>query len=97
MEMDQLVVPDVTAIAKDGDAGELVKLVQLVLGCLVKNENNQYYIANIMQLGAQAQAVLMNIIGEVRSASLAAVPALIVVSLTSFSMNLCRWLIRLSR
>ena len=67
VDMDQLVAPDVSLIAKARDHTELIKLAQLVLGCLVKNENNQFYIANIMQLGASAQQALMGIIGEVRA------------------------------
>ena len=65
VDMDQLVVPDVSAIAKGHDHAEIVKLAQLVLGCLLKNENNQYYIANIMQLGATSQQALMTVISDV--------------------------------
>ena len=66
VDMEQLGVPNVTAIAKDHDPEQLVRLIQLVLGCLVKNENNQYYSANILQLGPAAQQALMRVIGEVR-------------------------------
>jgi hypothetical protein len=67
VDLERLVPPDVAAVAKDRAPAAIVRLAQLVLGCCVKAENNQLYIANIMQMGAEAQRAFMSFIEEVRT------------------------------
>ncbi|KAG0367622.1 HOOK-domain-containing protein [Gamsiella multidivaricata] len=51
--------PNLNAIAKDGDALELVKLCELVIAVAVQCENNQYYIQKIQHLPQKVQHTLM--------------------------------------
>ncbi|KAI9209772.1 HOOK protein-domain-containing protein [Polychytrium aggregatum] len=54
-----LAAPNVTAIARDADVSETLKLVQLVLALAVQCENNQKYIARIQMLDQESQHILM--------------------------------------
>lgn len=51
-----------TAIARDQDAQEIVKLVELVLGVMVESEHKNEYIGNIMKLDESTQRELMVIL-----------------------------------
>ncbi|KAI8799731.1 HOOK protein-domain-containing protein [Cladochytrium replicatum] len=57
--------PNFTAIARDMDEGELVKLAQLVLGLAVQSARNQMYIEKIQSLDEDAQHAIMLGIEEV--------------------------------
>ncbi|KAJ1553274.1 Protein Hook 2, partial [Cladochytrium tenue] len=52
-------VPNLTAIARDSDADEIVKLAHLVLAVAVQVEQNQRYIAQIQSLDPAVQHALM--------------------------------------
>lgn len=56
---------DLKKIATSYSEAELVKLTQMVLGCVVQSENNQQYIERITTLDASSQGVLMHMIQEV--------------------------------
>ncbi|KAJ3115511.1 E3 ubiquitin-protein ligase [Phlyctochytrium bullatum] len=60
-------VPNLTAIAKDANKGELVKLTQLILALAVQCENNQKYILQIQSLEEGSQHALMVAIEQVMS------------------------------
>ncbi|KAJ2623718.1 hypothetical protein GGI26_002165 [Coemansia sp. RSA 1358] len=54
-----LTEPNISAIAKDGNVDELLKLCQLILTLAVQCERNQVYIGKIMSLGEEDQRSLM--------------------------------------
>ncbi|KAJ2490094.1 hypothetical protein IWW37_003443 [Coemansia sp. RSA 2050] len=54
-----LVEPNLAAIAKNEEAGELLKLCHLILTLAVQCERNQVYIGKIMSLGEEDQRSLM--------------------------------------
>jgi len=57
---------DINAIASNANEEEIVKLTQMVLGCVVQSENNQQYIEKITNnLEQSSQGVLMLMIQEV--------------------------------
>jgi protein HOOK3 len=60
---------DIKAIAANADEGEIIKLTQMVLGCVVQSENNQQYIEKITTLEQSSQGVLMLMIQEVLAIS----------------------------
>ncbi|KAI8049553.1 HOOK protein-domain-containing protein [Syncephalis plumigaleata] len=62
-----LVVPNLNAIAKDNDLGELVRLLQLVIALAVQCPRNQVYIEKIQGLSQESQHALMLAIEEVMS------------------------------
>lgn len=49
-------------IAKKYSEGEIVKLTQMVIGCVVQSENNQEYVERITTLDPMSQGVLMHMI-----------------------------------
>ena len=57
--------PNLNAIAKDGDVGELLKLCRLVVALAVQCENNQIYIEKIQGLSQRSQHALMLSIEQV--------------------------------
>ncbi|KAL1917218.1 uncharacterized protein VTP21DRAFT_4874 [Calcarisporiella thermophila] len=57
--------PNLNLIAKEADAGELLKLCQLVIALAVQSENNQIYIERIQGLSQRAQHTLMLSIEQV--------------------------------
>ena len=57
---------DINSIASEANEDEIVKLTQMVLGCVVQSENNQQYIERITdKLEQSSQGVLMLMIQEV--------------------------------
>uniref|UniRef100_A0A8C9U6F5 Hook microtubule tethering protein 2 n=1 Tax=Scleropages formosus TaxID=113540 RepID=A0A8C9U6F5_SCLFO len=60
-------LPDVTLIGEMEDLTELVKLVQLVLGCAVSCERKHEHIEQIMTLEESVQHVVMTSIQEVKT------------------------------
>lgn len=56
-------------IAKKYSEGEIVKLTQMVIGCVVQSENNQEYVERITTLDPMSQGVLMHMIQEVMAKS----------------------------
>eukprot|EP01113_Clastostelium_recurvatum_P031446 TRINITY_DN3926_c0_g1_i2.p1 TRINITY_DN3926_c0_g1~~TRINITY_DN3926_c0_g1_i2.p1 ORF type:complete len:713 (-),score=243.35 TRINITY_DN3926_c0_g1_i2:201-2339(-) len=61
---DEAIVND-TAIAKDEDEQEIMRLIKLILGVVVECEDKVTYIQNIMSLDETNQIELMNIIKEI--------------------------------
>lgn len=53
---------DTTRIARDRDAAEIARLVQLLLGCAVQCPNRSEYIHPILAMGAAAQASIKHLI-----------------------------------
>ncbi|KAI9332997.1 HOOK protein-domain-containing protein, partial [Obelidium mucronatum] len=60
-----LPAPNLTAIARDDDTGEVLKFAQLVVALAVQCENNQPHIARIQALAPEAQHALMLAIEQV--------------------------------
>lgn len=56
---------DAHVIAKEGDAHEVAKLAELVLGCAVQCPGRSEYIHPIMQMDASAQASMMHLIENI--------------------------------
>ncbi|KAJ3195407.1 hypothetical protein HK101_000313 [Irineochytrium annulatum] len=60
-------VPNLTAIARDSDVAEILKLAQLIIALAVQCEQNQRYIVMIQGLDAGSQHALMLAIEQVMS------------------------------
>jgi len=56
---------DASAIVRDRDEEELIKMLQLILGTAIECENKVQYIESIMQLDSASQRVLMDVIQDV--------------------------------
>jgi len=61
---------NLTAIAKDADVDEILKLCQLVIVIAVLNDNNSIYIEKMQSLSQSSQHALMVCIEQVRIAAL---------------------------
>ncbi|XP_075885203.1 protein Hook homolog 3 isoform X2 [Nelusetta ayraudi] len=60
-------LPDVNLIGEHGDAAELGRMLQLLLGCAVNCEQKQEYIQTIMMMEESVQHVVMTAIQELMS------------------------------
>jgi hypothetical protein len=60
-------LPNLMAIAKEAAAGELEKLVLLLLACAVQCDRRDVLVGRIMGLDAEPQRVLMMLITQVRA------------------------------
>ncbi|XP_073996217.1 protein Hook homolog 3-like [Rhodnius prolixus] len=65
--LSESVKPDVVKIGDRGDASELGRLLQLILGCAVNCNNKQEYIKRIMDMEESEQRVMMECIQELDS------------------------------
>lgn len=57
-------LPDLNKIGEHGDAVEMGRMLQLLLGCAVNCENKQQYIEEIMNMEERVQKVIMEAIQE---------------------------------
>uniref|UniRef100_A0A3Q3XL51 Protein Hook homolog 3 n=1 Tax=Mola mola TaxID=94237 RepID=A0A3Q3XL51_MOLML len=60
-------LPDVNLIGEHGDAAEMGRMLQLILGCAVNCEQKQEYIQTIMMMEESVQHVVMTAIQELMS------------------------------
>ncbi|KAM4720226.1 protein Hook homolog 3 isoform 2-T2 [Anableps anableps] len=67
-------LPDVNLIGEHSDAGELGRMLQLILGCAVNCEQKQEYIQTIMVMEESVQHVVMTAIQELMSKETAVTP-----------------------
>ncbi len=79
------VKPDAVKIGEHGDARELAKLLQLILGCAVNCNRKHEYIKQIMLMEESAQNVIMQSIQELESL-LGSTP----ISFNANSLNACQ-------
>lgn len=66
LKADGIDPPNLTAIAKDEQVLEIVKMVSLVIGLAVQSEKQQQVILKIQDLQEQTQHALMIIIQQVK-------------------------------
>lgn len=66
-QISDFTLPDVNLIGEHGDAAELGRMLQLILGCAVNCEQKQEYIQTIMMMEESVQHVVMTAIQELMS------------------------------
>ncbi|MCI4394242.1 hypothetical protein PGIGA_G00166450 [Pangasianodon gigas] len=66
-QINDFTLPDVNLIGEHSDAGELGRMLQLILGCAVNCEQKQEYIQTIMMMEESVQHVVMTAIQELMS------------------------------
>uniref|UniRef100_A0A8C5LMZ1 Protein Hook homolog 3 n=1 Tax=Leptobrachium leishanense TaxID=445787 RepID=A0A8C5LMZ1_9ANUR len=66
-QINDFTLPDVNLVGEHGDASELGRMLQLILGCAVKCEQKQEYIQTIMMMEESVQHMVMTAIQELMS------------------------------
>lgn len=62
--------PNFSPLAEKNDAGELFRLLQLVICCAVNGENKERYIQAILNMERAVQQAIMESVQEVSTTSL---------------------------